>query len=88
MQGLGWLTIGAAPLWNTAHLLPESSTVGDILHTFLGYAEAPTVLQGIVYVTYLAIAGSVFAWLTRKPVMTKPVTPPTATAQEHLRSRA
>jgi len=88
MQELGWLTIGAAPLWNTAHILPESSTIGDILHTFLGYAEAPTVLQGIVYVTYLAIAGSVFAWLTRRPVMTKPVTPPTTTAQEHLRSRA
>src|SRR5713101_5841472 len=88
MQGLGWLTIGTAPLWNTAHILPESSTVGDILHTFLGYAEAPTVLQGIVYVTYLAIAGSVFARLTRKPVMTKPITPPATAAQEHLRSRA
>jgi high-affinity Fe2+/Pb2+ permease len=54
-------------MWNTARILPESSTLGDILHTFLGYAEAPTILQGIFYAAYLLVAGSLFAWLTRKP---------------------
>src|SRR5579864_5494651 len=88
MQQLGWLPFATTAMWNTARILPESSTLGDILHTFLGYAEAPTTLQGIFYAAYLLIAGGLFAWLTRKPVMTKPVTPPAATAQEHLRSRA
>ena len=67
MQELGWLSFATTPMWNTAHILPESSTVGDILHAFLGYAEAPTILQGIFYVAYLVVAGSLFAWLTRKP---------------------
>jgi high-affinity iron transporter len=67
MQQLGWLTFGASPLWNTARFLSEDSTIGDILHTFLGYAEAPTALQVILYVGYLLVAGSIFAWMTRKP---------------------
>jgi len=71
MQQLGWLTFGTAPLWNTAHILSEDSTLGDILHTFLGYAEAPTVLQGLIYTLYLLIAGGIFAWITRKPTIGK-----------------
>ena len=67
MQELGWITLGVTPLWNTAHLLSEDSMLGDILHTFLGYAESPTVLQGALYLVYLLIAGGIFFWLTRKP---------------------
>lgn len=67
MQQLGWITFGATPLWNTARFLSEDSTIGDILHTFLGYAEAPTMLQVILYVGYLLAAGSIFARMTRKP---------------------
>ena len=74
MQGLGWLAFGTMPLWNTAHFLSEDSTLGDILHTFLGYAQEPTLLQGLVYAAYLLIAGSVFLRLTRKsgPPKTSP----------------
>jgi high-affinity iron transporter len=72
MQELGWLSFGTAPLWNTAHLLPESSTIGDILHTFLGYAEAPSVLQGLLYAAYLLVVGTIFASMTRKPQLPKP----------------
>ncbi len=87
MQELGWITLGTTPLWNTAHILAEDSTLGDILHTFLGYAEAPTVLQGFVYTLYLLIAGGIFAWLTRKPTMRKPATSstPSLTANEQVR---
>jgi high-affinity iron transporter len=72
MQQLGWLTIGTAPLWNTAHILSEDSALGDILHTFIGYSEAPTVLQGLLYITYLLIVGSIFGWMTRKPDSGRP----------------
>ena len=67
MQELGWITFGVTPLWNTAHLLSEDSMLGDILHTFLGYAESPTVLQVALYSVYLLIVGGIFFWLTRKP---------------------
>jgi high-affinity iron transporter len=83
MQQLGWLSIGTAPLWNTAHFLPEDSTVGDILHTFLGYAEAPTVLQSLFYTSYLLIVGSIFFRMTRKPGSGKPLT-----ANKQVQSRA
>ena len=73
MQQLGWLPFGTATLWNTAHFLSESSTIGDILHSFLGYAEAPTILQALLYVAYLIIIGSIFTWVTRKPA--KPTGP-------------
>jgi len=89
MQQLGWLAFGTSPLWNTARILSEDSTLGDILHTFLGYAEAPTVLQGLLYATYLIVAGSIFAWITRKPHIGKPApSSTTVTAQEHAHGRA
>jgi high-affinity iron transporter len=69
MQQLGWLSFGTMPLWNTAHILSEGSTLGDILHTFLGYAEAPTLLQVVVYLGYLLAAGSIFFRMTRKAPM-------------------
>ncbi len=76
MQQLGWITFGATPLWNTARFLSEDSTIGDILHTFLGYAEAPTILQVILYLVYLLAAGSIFTWMTRKPPAMRTVQKP------------
>jgi high-affinity iron transporter len=75
MQELGWITFGITPLWNTAHFLSEDSTLGDILHSFLGYAESPTVLQGALYSIYLLVAGGIFFWLTRKHTSSKPNQP-------------
>ncbi len=71
MQALNWIALGATPLWNTAHILSEDSTLGDMLHTFLGYAESPTILQGSIYTAYLLVAGGIFFWLTRKPTAPK-----------------
>lgn len=53
-QQLGWLP-GEHALWNTSSLLNENSTFGDILHSFFGYAESPTVLQVVFYLGFLAI---------------------------------
>jgi high-affinity iron transporter len=83
MQHLGWLTIGTASLWNTAHILSENSVLGDLLHGLIGYAEAPTILQGLFYTTYLLIAGGIFAWMTRKPGSGKPLA-----ASKQVQSRA
>ncbi len=53
-QGIGWLP-GQHSLWNTAALLSENSTFGDIMHSFFGYADSPTSLQVMLYIGYLAI---------------------------------
>lgn len=88
MQQLGWITFGTTALWNTSHILSEGSTLGDLLHGIIGYAEAPTVLQVIFYTTYLVIVGSIFTWMTRKPRTGKPVASSTPAVNTYLHSRA
>ncbi len=88
MQQLGWISFGTTALWNTSHILSEGSTLGDLLHGIIGYAEAPTVLQVIFYTTYLVIAGSIFTWMTRKPRTGKPVASSTSAANKYLHMRA
>jgi high-affinity iron transporter len=56
LQELGWLPFGTATLWHTGGFLSEDGTWGDIAHSFFGYADAPTVLQLIVYVAYVGAA--------------------------------
>jgi high-affinity iron transporter len=53
MQQLGWLRFLATPLWHTGGVLNEGSTLGDIAHSFVGYADSPTALQILVYALYL-----------------------------------
>ena len=60
LQQLGWLPVLDAPMWHSGRLLSESSAFGDVLHSFFGYSDAPTPLQLLVYVTYLAIAALAF----------------------------
>ncbi|MGI9004737.1 MAG: FTR1 family iron permease [Streptosporangiaceae bacterium] len=54
LQELGWLPGGSHQLWHTGSILSEDSALGDIAHSFLGYAQSPTVLQAVVYLAYLA----------------------------------
>ena len=66
LQQLGWLPVLTHPIWNTSHLLSEDSTLGDIFHSFFGYAARPTVGQAVVYVTYVTAAvGAFVGW--RRP---------------------
>ena len=55
MQELGWLPVLNAPMWHSGRLLSEDSALGDVLHSFFGYSDAPTPLQLLIYVGYLAI---------------------------------
>src|ERR1019366_8170957 len=53
MQQLGWLPFLGHTLWNTSGALSEDSSLGDVFHSLLGYADRPTVLQLIVWVTFV-----------------------------------
>ncbi len=74
MQELGWIHIGTTQLWNTSRVLSQDTPFGDLLHGLLGYSESPSVLQAIVYVVYLAVAGVGFWRLSRKPSAPAPTT--------------
>jgi high-affinity iron transporter len=60
MQELGWLPVLTTPLWHSARLLSQDSAFGDVLHSFFGYSDAPTPLQLVVYVAYLAVAVAIY----------------------------
>src|SRR6266581_3761788 len=66
LQELGWLPWATHPLWHTGSILNEDTAVGDLLHSFFGYAQSPTVLQVGVYVLYLAVALVAFFNLRRR----------------------
>jgi high-affinity iron transporter len=55
LQELGWVPVLATPMWHTGALLSQDSAIGDVLHSFFGYSDAPTPLQLLVYVGYLAV---------------------------------
>jgi high-affinity iron transporter len=63
LQQLGWLPVLNAPMWNSGRLLSEDSAFGDVLHSFFGYSQAPTPLQLLVYVAYLAIVVAAYLGL-------------------------
>jgi high-affinity iron transporter len=60
LQQLGWLPVLDAPMWHSARLLSENSALGDVLHSFFGYSDAPTPLQLLIYVAYLAVVVVVY----------------------------
>jgi high-affinity iron transporter len=80
LQALGWLNIGTAHLWSTARWLSEDSWLGDLLHSFIGYAASPTVLQALAYAAFLAVAGGYFYRMTRLPHRPAGSTTPTSGA--------
>jgi high-affinity iron transporter len=55
LQQLGWMPVLTDPLWHSGRLLSESSAIGDVLHSFFGYSDAPTPLQLLVYLAYVAV---------------------------------
>lgn len=63
LQRLGWLPVLDAPIWHSGRLLAESSAFGDVLHSFFGYSDAPTPLQLVVYLGYLAIVVTAYLGL-------------------------
>jgi len=63
LQGLGVLPGSGRPLWDTGRWLPQSGTLGDILHGLLGYASSPTALQVVAYALFISVG--LFAFLRR-----------------------
>jgi len=68
LQSLGWLTFGNHVVWNTSSSLSEGSNFGDVLHSLLGYADQPTVLQLALWVTYIVIFLFLFLRPKKTPV--------------------
>ena len=55
LQQAGILDFLTQTAWDTSWILTDSSLVGRVLHTLIGYSDAPSVLQALVYAGTLAI---------------------------------
>jgi high-affinity iron transporter len=50
LERANWLTLLDTVLWDSNWLLSESSIVGRVLHTLVGYTDQPTEMQLLIYV--------------------------------------
>jgi high-affinity iron transporter len=55
LQNGGYIGFLTAPLWNTSWLLSEESIAGRLLHTLIGYSDAPDGAQLIAYLATIAL---------------------------------
>ena len=82
MQELGWLPFLDHVLWNTSTYLSEDSSIGDVFHSLLGYADQPTVLQFLVWAVYLIVATTAFVLMGRRKQSALKVASPEAAAPD------
>ena len=82
MQELGWLPFLDHVMWNTSTYLSEDSSIGDVFHSLLGYADQPTVLQFIVWAVYLIVATTAFVLMGRRKQSALKVASPEAAAPD------
>jgi len=55
LQQAGYFSKLADPLWDTSGLLSESSLLGRLLHSLIGYSDSPTGAQLIAYLATIAV---------------------------------
>jgi len=55
LEQAGILTMLSQTAWNTSWLLSDTSLIGRVLHTLIGYSDQPSVLQVVVYAATLAV---------------------------------
>jgi high-affinity iron transporter len=70
LQRLGWLPVPGHALWNSGHLLAESSSLGDVAHSFLGYVQQPNFLELAVWIAYVGVSVTLFVapWRRRQRI--------------------
>jgi high-affinity iron transporter len=72
LQQGGYLERWSAPIWNTGAILPETSWLGRVLHTLIGYSERPSGMQLLIYLSTLGVIVGLMRWTVRGAVASKP----------------
>lgn len=47
-------------IWNLEWLISDNSLLGRLLHAFVGYESAPSLMQAIAYIAYIFIIGKMY----------------------------
>ncbi len=66
LQEAGWLPVLYAPVWNTKAVLSDSSTVGAMLRTLVGYNDNPALLEVVAYLVYWLAVLAGIGWHARR----------------------
>jgi high-affinity iron transporter len=67
-QEAGLLIDTEQHVWNTSSILPQGSTLGEILSAVIGYNATPTPLEFVGYWAYWALALFGVRWLVERKV--------------------
>jgi high-affinity iron transporter len=51
------LTMFSNQLWDSSHILSDTSILGRVLHTLIGYNDHPSAMQALSYLATLAVMG-------------------------------
>ena len=62
----GWLPALGNSLWDSSHLLDQSSIAGKMLHTLIGYTARPSGIQLLFYVVTLTTILGLMRWVGRR----------------------
>lgn len=60
-------SLGVA-VWNTSWLLPQSSLLGQILHTLVGYVAIPSGIQILFYIATVAVTAALMQLYKQSPI--------------------
>jgi high-affinity iron transporter len=71
LQEAGTLSTLVAHVWDTDHLLPDTTTIGRMLAALLGYDASPSLEQVTAFLGYLGLVGIPF-WLGSRPRAASP----------------
>jgi high-affinity iron transporter len=72
LMAAGFLPSVGGTLWDTSGILSETSIVGRVLHTLVGYIAQPDGIQLIFYVGTLAVIGFLMRWVGRPAIARRP----------------
>lgn len=70
LEKAGIATVLQNTVWDSSGFLAESSILGRIMHTLIGYSDQPTVLQLMVYLAALIIGFSLTKLISRPKLVT------------------
>ena len=84
LQQAGYFEVLTFTVWDTSWLLLDSSVIGRLLHTLIGYTDRPTAAQLVVYLLTIAlIVGLMRSQRSRHLAVLRAKRPSAEIASEH-----
>jgi high-affinity iron transporter len=62
LQQAGYLEVLTRTVWDTSWLLPQDSILGRLLHTLIGYSDAPNGAQLVIYCATIVAITLLMRW--------------------------